>query len=115
MSWSIVNLVNTVEVPSKCVRELFDKQEYDGQIWYSKDSVVCNGKLVFNPDHLEHMDYVNNKNVLGVLKKYKVKGEICFGSLEGDNKGSFWGYSFDGKGNVKKLEGKIQWIESRNF
>lgn len=55
------------------------------------------------------MDYIHFPHVQEVLLKHKVKGDICFGSLEGDNADQFWGYRFDGKGNVQDLEGKLQW------
>ena len=110
MSWSIANIVNEVKISKKCARELFEAQGYEGEAWSEIEDVASAGKLNFNPDNMEHMDYIgNNDAVRQVLLKYKVKGDICFGSLEGDNAGSFWGYRFDGKGGMSALEGKIEW------
>ncbi len=56
------------------------------------------------------MDYLdNNPAFTKILCNHKVKGDICFGSLEGDNAGSFWGYRFNGKGQLQKLEGTLVW------
>jgi len=89
---------------------MFKAQDYDREIWDDRSDVTYEGKLAFNPDHQEHMDYLgNNPKLNKVLQKHKVKGDICFGSLEGDNAGSFWGYRFDGKGGMQELEGKLSW------
>ena len=29
--------------------------------------------------------------------------------MEGDNAGRFWGYEFDGEGNMTELTGALQW------
>jgi hypothetical protein len=112
MSWSIAEIVNSVEIPIDCAKELYDGQSYKGDIWDDLDGVTCDGKLYFNPDHMEWMDYVNTNTewMVPILNKYNVKGDICFGSLEGDNEGTFWGYRFDGNGNMSPLTGKLEWI-----
>lgn len=61
--------------------------------------------LVFDSDHMEHMDYMWNEDIQAVLKKHKVKGDICFSSDDGDNAGESWGYRFDGKGGMVHLTG----------
>lgn len=109
MGWSIENLVNEMKITAQCAKDLFEAQEYEEEIWYELKEVTHKGKLTFNPDHSEHMDYIHLPHIQEVLLKHKVKGDICFGSLEGDNAGQFWGYRFDGKGNVQNLEGKLQW------
>lgn len=112
MSWSIGLTENTVKISSKCAKELFKAQDEDNKVWYSPEEVAYNGKVTFNSDHMEWMDWLaNNNDLVEVLKKHKVKGDICFGSLEGDNDGEFWGYRFDGKGGVTKLKGKILYEE----
>ena len=110
MSWSIAELVNNVEITPECAKELFKGQGYKGEIWDDAGEVTNGGKLYFNPDHMEHMDYIGrNKFVVKTLNKYKAKGDICFGSVEGDDAGSFWGYRFDGKGKMACLEGRLHW------
>jgi hypothetical protein len=112
--WSISVTINHAKVSKKCAKELFEAQAYEGEIWYSLEDVVYKGKLQFNSDHNEHMDYLaNHDNMLEILKKHKVKGDICFGSLQGDNDGSFWGYRFDGEGGLKTLTGTILYVEDK--
>lgn len=113
--WSIACLVNTVDnIPNECLHDLFDEgQAYEGELWDDVDCVVDEkGHLLFNPDHMEHMDYIgSHPNVVKILKRYNVAGDICFSSLEGDNAGKSWGYRFDGKGGMKKLDGNHMWKE----
>lgn len=114
MSWSIGLVENTVEISSKCAKELFKAQEKSGAgIWHSLEEVTYKGKVTFNPDHMEWMDWLgNNEDLVEILKKNKVKGDICFGSLEGDNDGEFWGYRFDGKGGMIELKGQVVYKET---
>jgi hypothetical protein len=110
MGWSIAKIENTVKVSKECAKELFEINE---DIWGDLEYVTYENKLSFIEDHYEWMDYLstdnNSKELIEVLKRHKVKGRICFGSLEGDNAGSFWGHEFDGKGNYRELSGKIVW------
>lgn len=112
--WSIGELVNTVEITKECAKELFEAQGYEGETWDSLEQVEYKGKLVFNSDHFEHMDFLaTDKKVVEILKKHKVKGDICFGCLEGYNAGQFWGHRFDGKGGMVELVGKVVYEENR--
>jgi len=106
MGWSIANLDNTVKISKSCMEDLKRFEEELGIDFYSDD------ELYFNSDHMEHMDYLWNEEVLEVLKKHKVNGRVTFGSLEGDNAGSFWGYDFK-DGEVTHLEGEVVWKESK--
>ena len=111
MGWSIGELKNTVEICEVCARELFESQSYEGERWYEVERVTHKGKLVFDEDHMEHMDFVWDEGVQAILMKHRVRGDICFGSLEGDNAGSFWGYRFDGRGGMVKLKGEVVFTE----
>jgi len=116
MSWSIGEMVNTVRIPDACAKDLFAAQKYDGEKWDDPDYVTQDGLLYFNPDHSEWMDWLGSgdtDHLIAVLKKHKVRGDICFGSLEGDNAGSFWGYRFDGAGGMVPLKGIITWEEQK--
>jgi hypothetical protein len=112
--WSIALIKNEVKITKKIAKEIYKKtthkfeDEVYNDIFYSLDEVMSDSKLQFNPDHNEGMDYLASEAiVIDLLKKHKVSGDICFGSLEGDNQGEFWGYRFDGKGGMKHLEGKV--------
>ena len=107
MSWSISEMKNEVKISKACADELFEAQGGEnGEIWYNRNEVLSNGFLTFNIDHMEHMDWLGtNDKLVAILKKHKVRGDICFGSLEGDNQGEFWGYRFDGAGGMKTLTG----------
>lgn len=113
MSWSIEVIVNNVKIPKTLIKELFDAQKGE-EIWYDVNEVTYDAVLSFNPDHMEHMDFLGtNKKIVSILKRAKLTGDICFGSLDGDNSGSFWGYRFDGEGGMKTLEGNINWTVSK--
>lgn len=127
MSWSITNIKNEVIVNAKIARELYncedaevhytwcqsdeitDKELMDYFVAY-KDDRDKKHHLYFNGDHDEHMDFVSEECIQDILKKYKVKGDICFLSADGDNCGTAWGYRFDGKGGMVKLKGSIVFV-----
>lgn len=108
MSWSIALIDNTVVLDKSLEEKLLTAQDYDGQCWYEGAKIIDeDGQLIFNPDAYEHMDYLrNNKKVLQIIAESGATGDITFGSMEGDNAGSFWGYRFrDGK--VVRLTGDV--------
>jgi len=106
MGWQIALTSNTVEISSECAKALWNAVK-DGQTpWYEEEDVAYEGKMSFNSDHMEHMDYMWNPRIQQVLLEHKVNGDITFGSLDGDNRGSFWGYRFT-DGVVSKLKGKV--------
>lgn len=124
--WSISNIDNTVELTKEQAIVLAHDKLYAKEIMggYYGDSEnptdedlleeffdEREGKyfLMFLSDHMEHMDYV--WQLEKKLKKLKVKGDITFASLDGDNAGSHWGYRFDGKGGMKTLTGVITFVE----
>lgn len=118
--WTIHEVTNTVKISKKCAKDLFEASasEYEGttyhDLWDNAGQVTYKGKLVFNSDHQEHMDYLSgdySEKLLAVLMKHKVKGDIGFADLEGDGAGNFWGYRFDGKGGMKELIGQVTWTE----
>lgn len=118
MSWSIGLVKNTVKISRKCAEDLCKGARAahisEWYMWENPGRVASKGYLMFSIDHREHMDYLSNYSfVIRVLKKHKVEGEICFGSLEGDNAGSFWGYRFDGQGGCVALKGSLKWKENK--
>jgi hypothetical protein len=112
MSWRINLVKNTVKINSGVALDLYNCGADVCFCWEEEcdfpmlQGIIYGGKLVFNPDHMEHMDYVWQPEVLAVLKKHKVKGDVCFSSNDGDNKGKKWGYRFDGMGGMVELKGK---------
>lgn len=124
--WSISNIDNTVKLSKKQALELTKISKYMSIVGdYYEDPVFANdedlltemfeksGKdkfqIRFISDHMEHMDYVSQ--IADSLKQLKVKGDITFGSMDGDNSGQFWGYRFDGKGGMKSLVGSLSFTE----
>ena len=121
--WKIELLENEVELNKK-FKEDFKKEvkndkinsfpACDYKIYFKSGDIDeelfdCD-YLFFNPDHFEHMDYLStDEKVIELMKKHKLKGDIKFGCLDGDQFGQFWGYRFDGKGNMKHIKGKIVW------
>jgi hypothetical protein len=106
MSWSIGLIDNTVEVPEEFAAALFAADEND-EVWYDVEDVLYKGKLSFDDDHREHMDYVWRDEILAVLLDAKVTGRIAFASVDGDNSGKWWSYSFV-DGVVTKHKGEIK-------
>lgn len=109
MGWHIELLEDTVKVPKAAVKDL-DTWAQENDLIYEGDSLVRKGKLEFNPDHMEHMDYVWQEEFLEIAKKHKFNGDITFTSADGDNSGSNWGYRFK-DGEMKNLTGKVVWVE----
>lgn len=125
MAWSIFVLKNDVEVSNDVAKDLFEAQLYDkknpsngGEYWNENLFITCRHRnqdksvLYFDPDWMEHMDFISDVQIQEVLKKHKVKGDICFGDLESSNEGRFWGYRFDGEGGMIRLSGYVDWFQS---
>jgi len=119
MAWNVALLENTIEINETIANDLFALQE-DGKIsswpWHDVASVIVwrGTKLDFNPDHMEHMDFLWEEKIQEVLCRHNIKGIVKFGDLESSQQGEFWGYEFDGKGGMKKLKGNLQWINDCN-
>jgi hypothetical protein len=115
MAWTIANIDNNVKITNDIAKDIFEKHK-DSTGWYDVTEFCYHDgidlKLYFNEDHREHMDFV--WEIEDTLKEHKVEGDITFGSLEGDNAGSFWGYRFDGKGGMKSLKGRLEWNEEES-
>lgn len=112
MGWHIHCVENTVKVTPELVQELILSETEIGFTWQDEGAdpireVTRHGVLPFNSDHMEHMDYVWDKDVQRVLKRHKVKGSIAFVSHDGDNRNTQWSYTFDGKGGMKEVRGPI--------
>lgn len=118
--WKISNIDNNLKLTKEQAQQLADNNNFvDHVLGYIPDEdeifnelFTASGKkflLNFNPDHMEHMDFIAffEKEI----KALKAKGDITFGSTEGDNAGDYWGYRFDGKGGMKKLVGQVNFAE----
>lgn len=116
MGWNIALIENTAVVPEEVQAEVarwfirFRKDEFadavSGNI-YEKGfaerlsdhdaihTVLSEGKLTFSTDAMEHMDYVTGDDeICAMLAHSGTTGRIAFGSLEGDNRNTFWGVEF---------------------
>jgi len=119
MGWHIHLVKDTVEINSHIALDLYNCDAQVCSAWHDEcdfpmlEGIINDGKLVFNPDHMEHMDYVWEPEVLEVLCKHRVRGDICFTSHDGDNAGESWGYRFDGEGGQVDLVRKDKgWEET---
>lgn len=104
MGWSIGIIKNEVEISEACANEL--KSWLKDELGECED-LYYEGKINFNEDWGEGMDFLFHEEAQEILRKYEARGDICFGSLEGDNAGQFWGYRFNGKSVVIKLVGTL--------
>ncbi len=102
MSWDIACIRNDIILTEECAADLYEID--DDRIAVSDDL-----KLVFSHEHHEFMDYVGELETQLVLKNHKVCGSIGFGSLQGDNFNTFWGYQFS-NGECRKLKGYVKWL-----
>jgi len=107
MSWSIACLKSDIEVTPEFEADI-KKLNNDRDGYLSLETYK--GKIYFDSDAMEHMDCVNDDDVLAIFKKHKVNGDIFFGSVEGDNAGEFWGYRFK-DGEMTRMEGVLAWSE----
>ena len=103
MAWSINVIKNSViildiEIQKEIIKKIAEMMGYDDP--YDADLSVertfnRDGKIMFHEDDMEHMDFLtHNDQICGIIASSGAEGEVCFGSFEGDNKGSFWGVSF---------------------
>lgn len=103
MAWSISVIKNTITIPDPDVQKEiliktaesmgYDDPE-DADLFLHK-MFTRENKIVFHDDDMEHQDFLtHNDQICGIIASSGAEGEVCFGSLEGDNKGSFWGVSF---------------------
>lgn len=109
MGWHINLERNTVRINSHVALDLYNCDAPVAGAWQDEcsfpmlEGIIDAGRLVFNSDHMEHMDYVWQAEVLLVLCRHKVEGDVCFSSNDGDNRGESWGYRFDGEGGMQTL------------
>ncbi len=109
MSWRIYVLENTLKINKKTAKKIHDLG-HDEYFWKESD-VAQNGLLSFDEDNMEHIDCLSQcEDIVDVLQKEKVKGKVLFCEPQSDGGGyDFWGHEFDGKGNYKRLAGKLVW------
>lgn len=63
MGWHIQNVVNTVNVTRQVAKVLCRSVVADDFGWSLPEDVVMGGKLYFNHDHMEHMDFADHYNL----------------------------------------------------
>lgn len=109
MSWRIYCVENTVKITDICAQVLFKVLKKERDI-YDRNDIISAGKLYFNSDDMEHMDYVGNKAIIKILNKHKVNGVITFidpKNESADSLGTAWMYHFYGDGMCTREDGKI--------
>lgn len=106
MGWQINVVHNDLVVSKECFEKLDEWANNNDQCLYhdSKD-----GTIGFDYDAMEHMCApLYEDDFLNILKEYKVNGQVCFSSVDGDNAGENWGFEFK-DGEMKHLKGKVIW------
>jgi hypothetical protein len=96
MAWSIGVILNTLVVPEDVQDKLIDLVEPEGH-----NIDICDGKIEFDYDAMEHMDFLWDDEVQVLLESANSHGVVVFGSVEGDNAGDFWGYKFHGDKTIR--------------
>lgn len=114
MGWNIALIQNTVDVPEearimvakniiKNSDKFYDDHEHASGV-DAMNMVFYGGKLEFDGDDMEHMDYVTHSDeICAALAAAGATGRLTFGSLEGDNRGTFWGVEF-GSGHYRRYK-----------
>jgi hypothetical protein len=100
-TWSIACIVNDLTITEECAADLYDLDD-------DRVDVDTNFRLVFSNDYHNHMDWLAEDDVRNVISKHHINGKVCFGSLQGDNFNTFWGYHFE-QGTCYLLHGDIEW------
>lgn len=106
MGWNINMLENTVVVPQEYAERLYEAGRNSHFFGDVGDVLNQDGTLTFDPDAMEHMDYLLDQDILTVLKDARVNGRVVFCDTEGDNRGTYCTYTFT-DGAVAKNEGKL--------
>lgn len=107
MSWTVHVIDNTITVDESAQVSL-EALPVHGDMFADGYGGVSRGKLLFDDDAMEHIDYLCNPEIRDVLIAHGASGRVTFGALEGDNSGSFWGYEFS-PGNCQLLKGTLVW------
>lgn len=109
MGWHISCLENTLKVTKKAAKEILKVGVAECLYEFEdlREVIDKNHHLIFNSDHLEHMDFLWMPEIQKILKKNKAKGKVRFCDMSGDWAGTWWSYEFDGKGKMKKAKGKL--------
>ena len=110
MGWSIALIENTLEFDDATAGKVdawSDERMQGGTERVASDR----HRLSFDPDDMEHMDYLHDEDLQKILVDGGALGRVCFGSLEGDDAGEFWGYKFGDGLSCRPLIGEVAWRE----
>lgn len=99
MSWSIALIKNTLTIPEsahqRVARALMLTLGAEDEAEVIRHRFGADGGLKFHEDDMEHMDYLTwDDKACEEVAAAGGQGHVLFGSLEGDNKGQFWGAEF---------------------
>lgn len=114
MCWHINLVTNELKVTKKMALDILSTDceisclirdyDMDAPVEGFLNRLVYQDKFLFDSDHMEHMDFLeNDEKIVEILKKHKAKGDIVFCSHDGDNRGQAWCHRFDGQGGYELL------------
>lgn len=107
MGWRIGCLKNTLTFPPECDSALIAWADANGH-----EQIVYRGELQWGD--LEHACwFMYEEEVIDIFVKHGTRGEVLWGSVDGDNAGSFWGWRFE-EGRCVKLKGTLTWAENHS-
>ena len=89
MSWSIGLFHNGLRIPNEETQQLLQDlaEENDHYI-----DISSTGHILFDYDAAEHMDFMNQSWFEEFAKTHGLSGTVIWGSVEGDDAGTIWGY-----------------------
>lgn len=123
MSWTVGVLENTLELNDACKAALIENKNFqylhldqEAETEEDKENLRDYGfdgnNLYLSSDWCEHIDILgSNPEFVDIIKAHGCTGDVCFGSMEGDNSGSFWGYRFK-DGQCIELTGSVVFQEN---
>lgn len=118
MSWSISVLENTLslnDAQRAGLAPILERRGHAGDVEDAMRMFAERAPLIgFDEDACEHMDYLHDSDVQDFLKVTKAQGTVMFGSTEGDNKGRWWSYTFDGLGGLQEDDGRLKDLVRRS-
>lgn len=90
MGWHIWTVFNDTHITADDRRRFNELASKNYHELYEQGD----GPLEFDPDAMEHADYLNNGWATELLEEIKLNGTVIF-TGDGEDQGKFWGYRFE--------------------